>query len=370
MSQGALALKAEARFNAVCPYFTMFPLEFPLAHLPSGTKEDRVIDPFCGRGTTNFAARLRGIPSVGADSNPVAAAIAKAKLAHTTAKKVVALCADILNEGKTPSSVPSGDFWQRAYSEKTLGEICTLREHFLKQCRSQTEITLRAVILGVLHGPRNIGEPSYLSNQMPRTYATKPQAATKFWRRHRLFPRTVSTLEIVKKRAALSLSSLPPRTDGVIHCGDSRTLDFSRYGKFNWVITSPPYPGMRTYVPDQWLRYWFLGGASDVAYEAGPQIASESVESFSSELGIVWRNVARACVPGARLIVRFGELPSVRVDARHLLKRSLSEAACGWRTATIRSAGTPRAGRRQADQFSLGAPSPYTEFDLYARLEA
>lgn len=24
-----------------------------------------VLDPFCGRGTTNFAARLRGLPSVG-----------------------------------------------------------------------------------------------------------------------------------------------------------------------------------------------------------------------------------------------------------------------------------------------------------------
>ena len=68
--------------NAVCPYYTMYPLDFPLRVLKKhGKRGDWVIDPFCGRGTTNFAARLLEMPSVGVDSSPVAAALAKAKLA-------------------------------------------------------------------------------------------------------------------------------------------------------------------------------------------------------------------------------------------------------------------------------------------------
>ena len=52
--------------NAVCPYYTMYPLDFPLRVLKKhGKRGDWVIDPFCGRGTTNFAARLLQMPSVG-----------------------------------------------------------------------------------------------------------------------------------------------------------------------------------------------------------------------------------------------------------------------------------------------------------------
>lgn len=47
------------RLNAVCPYFTMFPLDFPYQHLLDAQPGEWVLDPFCGRGTTNYAARLR-----------------------------------------------------------------------------------------------------------------------------------------------------------------------------------------------------------------------------------------------------------------------------------------------------------------------
>ena len=35
------------------------------------------------------------------------------------------------------------------------------------------------------------------------------------------------------------------------------------------IVTSPPYYGLRTYVSDQWLRNWFLGGADRVDYSLG-----------------------------------------------------------------------------------------------------
>ncbi len=57
------------------------PARLPVARAEeNGKRGDWVIDPFCGRGTTNFAARLLEMPSVGVDSSPVAAALAKAKL--------------------------------------------------------------------------------------------------------------------------------------------------------------------------------------------------------------------------------------------------------------------------------------------------
>jgi len=75
--------------NAICPYYTMFPLEFPISVLKRvGKPRLRVLDPFCGRGTTIFAARLKGHRAFGIDSSPIAIAIARAKLAVTTEEDV------------------------------------------------------------------------------------------------------------------------------------------------------------------------------------------------------------------------------------------------------------------------------------------
>jgi hypothetical protein len=361
----------QLRLNAICPYFTMFPLHFPYGLLRHAVSGERVLDPFCGRGTTIFAARLRGLASVGIDTNPVAAAIAEAKLVGVRPTDVVKRCKHFLDRHSEPRDVPAGRFWQLAYHPRTLGEICSIREGLIDQGNGAIDVALRAVMLGILHGPVNKGEPAYLSNQMPRTYATKPAPAVRYWVKKRLQPALINALSVVSRRAKSMFGVLPPKTSGKIILGDSRTADLGKLDRFNWVITSPPYPGMRTYVPDQWLRNWFLGGAPDVQYRAQLQIGSEDSEKIANELAKVWTNIARFCRPMARLVVRFGTLPSAQSeDAVLVLTRSLARADAGWRVTTIKSAGTACLGKRQATQFSVSPSSPYREFDLYARLGA
>src|SRR3954454_14699780 len=86
------------RLNAACPYFTMFPLAFPLKALADAPPDARVLDPFCGRGTTLYAARLLGLEATGIDVNPVAVAIAEAKLARASADAVVGLAERLIAE--------------------------------------------------------------------------------------------------------------------------------------------------------------------------------------------------------------------------------------------------------------------------------
>src|SRR2546423_1196479 len=95
MRTGSVATRA---LNAVCPYYTMYPLDFPLRILREyGNENDWVLDPFCGRGTTGYAARLCGMPSCGYDTSPVAVAVAKAKLVNTSADAVVRTAEAILS---------------------------------------------------------------------------------------------------------------------------------------------------------------------------------------------------------------------------------------------------------------------------------
>lgn len=168
------------RLNAVCPYYTMFPLSFPYEHLARTGEGDWVLDPFCGRGTTNYAARLRGLPSIGIDASPIARAIAAAKFVAVDAEAVAAEAERILTGAGEPADVPEGEFWSWAFHEQTLREICRIRENLLTDNFTPARVALRAVVMGVLHGPLRKNQPSYLSNQMPRTYSTKPAAAVRY----------------------------------------------------------------------------------------------------------------------------------------------------------------------------------------------
>jgi hypothetical protein len=352
--------------NAICPYYTMYPLDFPLRVLKEhGKRGEWVIDPFCGRGTTNFAARLLKMPSVGVDSSPVAAALAQAKLAFAKPGRVVATARRILGSAKEPVDVPSGEFWKLAYHEKTLLQLCMLREALLADCSSPTQILLRAIVLGALHGPRPKRAPSYFSNQSPRTFAPKPNYAVKFWTARRMRADNVDVLFIIKTRAERYLAEPPPDVEGIVQLADSRQAHtFQDVPKAHWIVTSPPYFGMRTYLPDQWLRYWFLGGPHYVEYrQPQTQLEHTGADHFSAEMGRVWKNVASRAMRNARLIIRFGGIHDREAEPMDVLKASLIDS--GWRMVTARAVPDSDTGRRQVRQFQAEPKKGIAEYDVY-----
>jgi hypothetical protein len=361
----------ELRLNAICPYYTMFPLSFPYTSLSQAKEGDWVLDPFCGRGTTNFAARLLSLPSVGVDESPVAWAITAAKVIEVSPQEVIDEAESILRTAGVSATVPGDHFWRLAYHPETLQEICRLRESLMVKCDTAPRIVLRALVLGVLHGPLRRGRPSYLSNQMPRTYATKPGSAVRFWEARGLQPERVDVLDVLSRRARFTLHSTPKTSDGSAVLGDSRrpTSIPAVSGGYRWVITSPPYFGMRSYRPDQWLRLWFLGGPSTVSYDRREQIP-HVLEEYMADLSQVWSNVAAKCAPGARLVVRFGAIPSSPRSPRECLLSTLARSDSGWRVQTVEGAGSPPPGMRQARQFAVGLGKAIEEIEVRAVLES
>jgi hypothetical protein len=345
----------------------MFPLDFPLGLLRGAKRGQWVLDPFCGRGTTMFAARRLGLGSVGIDANPVAVAIARAKVAPVEPESVKALVKALFTADYAPREIPAGTFWNYIYHPQTLHELCSLREQLFEREGPAADV-LRAVVLGLLHGPLTKGVPTYLSNQMPRTYATKPAAAVKFWQARSMGPPRVPVLDALTRRIEYTLALVPPvPVPGEIHHGDARLVLPRLRRRFDWVVTSPPYYGMYTYLADQWLRSWFLGGPPAVDYDAGAQISQGGVEGFSSGLATVWKWVASRCNPGATMAIRFGALPSARVDPERLLRQSLDLADAGWAVREVRDAGMPKTHARQAVQFKRAGD--YTrEIDCIATL--
>ncbi len=364
-----LTNRMDTLLNGVCPYYTMFPLAFPLRILPKSERPgDWVLDPFCGRGTTSFAARLRGIGSVGIDSSPVAVALAKAKLAKAGPADVVMAAYDSLQQVKHPKAVPSGEFWRMAFHPTTLHELCRLRESLLVNCTTDAQLLLRVIVLGALHGPLAKGDPTYFSNQCPRTFAPKPDYAVRYWRRENFKAPEVNLFGLVIRRAVHYLLRQPDRGRGFVLHGDSREVGtYAKFPAFSWVVTSPPYYGMRTYVQDQWIRNWFLGGPAEIDYrQSGKEFSHRSPKAFIDQLAKVWRNVASVCKDGARLVTRFGGIHDREAEPMDLIAQSLKLA--GWKVLTTHSAGTALDGKRQASQFKRVKKAPKLEYDIYARL--
>lgn len=358
--------RGDTALNGICPYFTMFPLDFPLNILKRRARAgDIVLDPFCGRGTTNFAARLAGLRSLGVDSSPVAAAITASKLTTTTVDDIVAEAHRILTE-REARHIPTGEFWRLCFHSSVLDALCRFREAFLEDCSSDARIALRGIVLGALHGPKQKIFPSYFSNQCPRTYAPKPAYATRFWQEHGLVPEPVDVLTVIERRAKRYYAT-SPNIRGAVRLADSREADALQPDppdtRFDWVITSPPYYGMRTYIPDQWLRNWFVGGPDAVDYSNRDQVVHSSPEEFAADLRQVWRNTENVCTEDAKMVIRFGGITNRRADPLDLIRSSLGDS--GWRITTIREAGAATEGKRQADAFLRTKSKPMVEYDVW-----
>ena len=278
---------------------------------------------------------------------------------------VIALASEILDGGKKPD-LPEGEFWALAYQTAVLRQLCKLREALLARCDDDATTVLRAIVLGALHGPVNKETLTYFSNQSPRTFAPKPAYAIKFWRRNGLVPPVVDVLDVIKRRAVSYLRHRLPQVDGRIEQEDSRKRDFGRR-RFSWIITSPPYYGMRTYVPDQWLRNWFVGGEPEVTYgQRGADMEHSDPDRFAEQLRRVWTKTQQATVPSGTLVCRFGGIRDRKAEPLDIIKESLKNS--GWVVQTIRSAGDANTGKRQATQFgSRVVASPRCEYDVYAR---
>jgi hypothetical protein len=359
----------DAALNALCPYFTMFPLAFPHSILKRhAVAGQTVCDPFCGRGTTVLAARMLNLKAIGIDSNPLAAALTEAKLAHTTPQAIVEAMKSILEEVESPRSRPRGEFWTSAFHGDVLDVLCRLRQGLIENCATPARRALRAIILGALHGPKTkrFSTSSYFSNQCPRTYAPKPDYAVQFWRKRRMHARRVNVERIVSVRAERYYAGSAPLHRGG-HAVKADVRQAGALGAFrgtiDWIITSPPYYGMRTYAPDQWLRLWFLGGPTRPNYVESEQLTHGSPEAFAQDLRSVWKNLANRASHKCKLVIRFGAINDRKLDPVELMRTSLRDS--GWRIATIHAADRAPVGRRQSEHFGTRS-EVLDEFDVWA----
>jgi hypothetical protein len=252
--------------HSLCSYLGCFPPVVPHRIIkewaPRGTT---VLDPFCGGGTTLVEAAFNGHTCIGVDLNPLAVAIARAKVQSVSLEDVLDRVSALARQcpGRADlEDLPDG--LATIFHPRTLAQLVYLRSALCDDLAE--DAFLRGAVLGIMHGKfRKGGGTAYLSIDMPNTFSMSPEYVRKFVRDHQLRQLPVDVFTRLRERARhlLRAGPLPGAKKALVLHGDATQLPrmFQSHGlePAGALVTSPPYLGVLRYGAFNWIRLWFLG---------------------------------------------------------------------------------------------------------------
>ncbi|MFT7898954.1 class I SAM-dependent methyltransferase [Tenacibaculum ascidiaceicola] len=221
-------------------------------------KNGSILDPLGGVGTIPFEGALNGRSVVSNDKSPFASVIAKGKIRPSNKEEVLLTLFQMEQEASSikllKDDFKSSEFGLNSsvkdyYHPETLKEILKLRKLFLKTTfdeKSDEEIFIWACLLHILHGNR----PYALSRSSHSITPFSPKGPTVY--------KNVKE-KILEKIERAYKDDLPNSfVKGKVFNSDFRELNRHIDEKFDAIICSPPFYGMRFDRPN-WLRLWFCG---------------------------------------------------------------------------------------------------------------
>lgn len=234
--------------EALHPYPAKFIPEIPQAFLEAVDlpKGSRVLDPFCGSGTTLFASQRLGHLSLGIDLNPVACLISRVKTSQAPAglldKAEVVISEASIDDNPTIPDIPNLSHWFKPEIQRAAAAlVAAIGRQADNQCFDALRLALSSILVRV-------------SNQDSDTrYAAVEKnisAADVF----RLFSGAVSKLA-----KALATRDWNLTEAKVIESDVLAVKPEELGGLFDAVITSPPYPNAYEYWLYHKYRMWWLG---------------------------------------------------------------------------------------------------------------
>lgn len=265
-------------------------LAHALLNIFGAGEKHRILDPFCGSGTTLIEAAHLGISGTGFDMNPLAVFIANAKLA--------ALSSD------TASLRTGLQRVTRTLSQKAKPSLSSTPrlEYLAKWFTPEILITLERLRLAISAEVKSL-EEFYLTiaSNLLREYSLQDPADLRIRRRQTPLPTkplVESWAEAVREQIAI-IENVQPlfRGNGAssrARLADSREWSAMRAesGLFDFVITSPPYATALPYIDTQRLSLVWLGliKPEDIRKLEGEVLGSREVLRGRQELEDAPRN--------------------------------------------------------------------------------
>jgi hypothetical protein len=291
---------------------------FFIRHLTA--QEDRVYDPFCGRGTTVIEAALLRRRVAGNDCNPLSSILARPRLNPPSVTEVRERLTEIPRQTHEQAGIELAMF----FHSRTESEILALRAHLRERIRSgkidAIDEWIRMVATNRLTGHSRGFFSVYT---LPPNQAVTPARQRLINRKLMQEPQYRDTHEIIlaKTRSLLRKCSQEDHeslrnaaVDALFTTRDARSTPEIRDDSVALVVTSPPFLDTVQYRDDNWLRCWF----NDIPADAiGKQITSvRSIGEWSAIMGDVFLELYRITRPGGCVAFEVGEVRkgSIKLD--------------------------------------------------------
>lgn len=229
----------------------------------------RVLDPFCGTGTTLVECMKRGVDSAGIDANPVSCFAARVKtnwsLQPTRLISLLDELESIYRRGRNESVRSDGTYeyirdsgmLDRGWIDiGPLSRIIALKRAIraLRTTKAYKDAFTVALLDTLLRDASNV-------KFGPELYCGEPRRYVRIFDH---FERRISTMAFDLEKAQRSKST---RGSAIIVEGDARSCDSlqAQLGckKFTRVICSPPYPAEHDYTRNSRLELALLEAVSD-----------------------------------------------------------------------------------------------------------
>lgn len=265
---------------------------------------ERILDPFCGGGTTLVEARAHGRVTLGRDVSPVALRVARTRTAtppddvvrrfRSTSRKLTEV-ARHARELPGPSILPAVEQW---YAPHALMELESLRRG----------------ILDAEESVRDLLWATFSSLLIKVSWRASDTSAKRL--KHRRPPGTTAVLfhkkarELGRRMEALREAAPEGTPEADIAFGDARAIDVE---PVQLVLTSPPYPSTYDYLPLQHLRHvWLPDRLPDFEVEIGPRRdwrdgGKGAVKRWREDTRQWMAAAHRVLEPGGHLVIVIGD---------------------------------------------------------------
>ena len=189
-------------------------------------KDDCVLDPFCGAGTSLLTSKELGINAVGIDASPLSVFISQVKTANYDLEKLKNTSKEILSKKfKRVKGVEPSSLVKKAFTKGSLEELFFLKE----EIRNLTNPQIKNFFTLALINSANLSSYAYKDGGVIKIIK-KPVPPL-----NKMFRRVLKKMIHDVKKTKYSESKIR------IHHGDARNMNFLQEEYFDFVITSPPY---------------------------------------------------------------------------------------------------------------------------------
>jgi DNA modification methylase len=294
-------------------YRACFKPQLPAFFIDLLTDPNEVVyDPFSGRGTTVIEAGLLGRRFIANDSNSLSRILSEPRFDPPEPFEMEIRLANI----EVDRMIDPGMDLSMFYHERTLKEICSLREYLKERSDSGEEDRIDRWIRMVATNRLTGHSKGFFSvYTLPPNQALSPQSQLKINMRKNQIPGYRDVLALIQKKSRSLLKEMDGAglkrlrsagRSGLFLTKDTRDTPEIASGSVSLIVTSPPFLNVVQYDADNWLRCWFNHIDAEAISRNITQCAS--VDEWSSFTAGCFKEFDRVVEDGGFVAFEVGEV--------------------------------------------------------------